>query len=95
MYSNNVTKFLLNLFKDGKLVLNLEDEIIRDTLVAHDGHLLNARMREHLGMAPLREPEPIADPNVEITLTSEDLEANPTDTDVSDDSGARAKESDE
>ncbi|HRX78306.1 MAG TPA: Re/Si-specific NAD(P)(+) transhydrogenase subunit alpha, partial [Pirellulaceae bacterium] len=58
MYSNNVTKFLLNLVKDGKVALNLEDEIIRDTLVAHDGQLLNSRMRDILGMEPLPEPTP-------------------------------------
>jgi NAD(P) transhydrogenase subunit alpha len=95
MYSNNVTKFLLNLIKDGKVELNLEDEIIRDTLVAHDGQLRNTRMRELLGMAPLPEPEPEADRNVEMTLTSEDIEAGATDTDADDHDGESAKENDE
>ena len=94
MYSNNVTKFLLNLVKDGKVELNLEDEIIRDTLVAHGGQLLNTRMRDILGMAPLPEPEPVADPNVEMTLTSEDLEADAADTDRDDHDGELAKETD-
>lgn len=94
MYSNNVTKFLLNLIKDGKVELNLEDEIIRDTLVAHGGQLLNTRMRDILGMAPLPEPEPVADPNVEMTLTSEDLEADAADTDRDDHDGELAKETD-
>lgn len=93
MYSNNVTKFLLNLIKDGQVALNLEDEIIRDTLVAHDGQLVNARMRDILGLEPLPEPEPEADPNAEITLTSEDIEADTPDTDDHD--GEQAKESNE
>lgn len=95
MYSNNVTKFLLNLIKDGKVALNLEDEIIRETLVAHDGQLVNARMRDILGLEPLPEPEPEPAPNVEITLTSEDIEADTTDTDANDHDGESAKETDE
>ncbi|MBI2477299.1 MAG: Re/Si-specific NAD(P)(+) transhydrogenase subunit alpha [Planctomycetia bacterium] len=95
MYSNNVTKFLLNLIKDGQVALNLEDEIIRDTLVAHDGQLVNARMRDILGLEPLPEPAPEPDPNVEITLTSEDLEADTTDTEANDHDGESAKETDE
>ncbi len=95
MYSNNVTKFLLNLIKDGQVALNLEDEIIRDTLVAHDGQLVNARMRDILGLEPLPEPAPKADPNVEMTLTSEDIEADATDTDADDHDGESAKETDE
>ena len=33
MYARNLTAFLLHLVKDGKLQLNLEDEIVRETLV--------------------------------------------------------------
>ncbi|MBC8355836.1 MAG: Re/Si-specific NAD(P)(+) transhydrogenase subunit alpha [Planctomycetes bacterium] len=94
MYSNNVTKFLLNLIKDGNVELNLEDEIIRDTLVAHEGQLLNARMRDILGMEPLPVPEPMPEPE-ETDSPSQDAEANSTDTDVDDDSGEKAKEADE
>ena len=57
MFSNNITKFLLNLVKDGEVEMNLEDEIIRDTLIAHDGELINSRMRDSLGMEPLPEPQ--------------------------------------
>lgn len=93
MYSNNVTKFLLNLVKDGQVVLNLDDEIIRDTLVAHEGQLLNARMRDILGLPPLAEPEPNAEP--ETDSSTQDAETNSTDTDVNEDSGESAKEADE
>jgi H+-translocating NAD(P) transhydrogenase subunit alpha len=39
MYSRNVHSFLGLLVKDGELVLDFEDEIVRDTCVAHDGRV--------------------------------------------------------
>jgi NAD(P) transhydrogenase subunit alpha len=48
MYARNVAAFLQNLVKDGQVNLNLEDEIIRDTLLAHQGELVNPRVRELL-----------------------------------------------
>jgi NAD(P) transhydrogenase subunit alpha len=53
MYSNNITKFLLNLVKDGQVAMNMEDEIIRDTLVAHAGQVCHPRIRDLLGLEPL------------------------------------------
>ena len=50
MYARNVTSFLLHLVKDGKLQLNLEDEITRETLLTHDGEIVHARVREFFGM---------------------------------------------
>ncbi len=50
MFANNVTKFLLNLVKKGELNLNLEDEIIRDTLVTRGGEVVQSRVREILGL---------------------------------------------
>src|SRR5208282_2754 len=41
MYSRNVTAFLLNLLKDGKLEIDLEDEITRGTLVTRDGNVVH------------------------------------------------------
>jgi len=46
MYSRNITAFLLYLLKEGKLQLNQEDEIIRETLVTHEGEVVNPRVRE-------------------------------------------------
>ena len=46
MYARNVTTFLLHLVKDGKLQLNPQDEIVRDTLLTHGGEIVNARLRE-------------------------------------------------
>jgi NAD(P) transhydrogenase subunit alpha len=56
MYSNNMTKYLLNMVKDGKINLDVEDEIIRDTLITRDGEIVHARVRELLDMSPLPEP---------------------------------------
>jgi NAD(P) transhydrogenase subunit alpha len=46
MYARNLTAFLTYLVKDGKLQLNDQDEIIRETLVTRDGEIVNARVRE-------------------------------------------------
>ena len=46
MYARNISAFLLHLVKDGKLQLNLEDEIIRSTLVTRNGEIVNPRVRE-------------------------------------------------
>jgi H+-translocating NAD(P) transhydrogenase subunit alpha len=51
MYARNVTAFLLYLIKDQKLQLNLDDEIVRETLVTRGGKVVNARVREFFGMA--------------------------------------------
>src|SRR5579871_3754264 len=55
MYARNVTAFLLHLIKHQKLQLNMEDEIVRDTLLTRDGEVANARVREFFGM-----PAPVA-----------------------------------
>lgn len=46
MYAKNVATFLLHLVKDGKLQLNPDDEIVRDTLLTQGGEIVNARLRE-------------------------------------------------
>ena len=51
MYSKNVTTLVLHLIKDGKLALDMDDEIVRDTLVTHDGEVGQPRVREALGLA--------------------------------------------
>jgi H+-translocating NAD(P) transhydrogenase subunit alpha len=52
MFSNNVTKFLLNMVADGKLTWNMEDQIVRDTLVCHQGEVTGAQVRQLLGLEP-------------------------------------------
>jgi len=41
---------VLNFVAKGEINLSLEDEINRDTMVAKDGEVVGARMREALGM---------------------------------------------
>jgi H+-translocating NAD(P) transhydrogenase subunit alpha len=53
MYARNVTAFLQHLVKDGSLRLDLEDDIIRETLVTHGGQVVNARVREAFSMPAL------------------------------------------
>jgi NAD(P) transhydrogenase subunit alpha len=47
-YARNVTSFLLHLVKDGRLRLDLEDEITRQTLVTRDGEVVHPAVRERL-----------------------------------------------
>jgi len=51
MYAKNISTFFLNMFKDGAINLNMEDEIIRDTMVTKDGDVVSTRVRELLGMS--------------------------------------------
>jgi NAD(P) transhydrogenase subunit alpha len=53
MYARNLTNFLLNMVKDGKLRLNMEDEIIRSTLVTQGGEIVNPRVREFFSLPAL------------------------------------------
>jgi NAD(P) transhydrogenase subunit alpha len=57
MFARNVSAFLLHLVKDGKAQMDLQDEIIRETLVTRDGEVVNGRVREFFGMpAPAGAP---------------------------------------
>src|SRR5579885_135487 len=53
MYAKNLTAFLLNLIKGGRLQLNLEDEIIRETLLTREGEIVNQRVREFFSLPAL------------------------------------------
>ncbi|MCH8838274.1 MAG: Re/Si-specific NAD(P)(+) transhydrogenase subunit alpha [Candidatus Marinimicrobia bacterium] len=52
MYAKNITTFLNNMVDDGQLHLNLEDEIIRGSLLTYNGEVYNNQVRELLGLAP-------------------------------------------
>lgn len=56
MYARNITAFLLHLVKDGKLRLDPEDEIIRETLLTRGGELVNQRVREFFSQPALVSP---------------------------------------
>jgi NAD(P) transhydrogenase subunit alpha len=53
MYARNLTTFLLYMVKDGKLQLNLQDEIIRETMITNGGEVVNARVRDFFKMPAL------------------------------------------
>lgn len=48
MYARNITSFLLNMVKDGRLAPSPEDEIVRETLLARDGRVLHPQVLERL-----------------------------------------------
>jgi NAD(P) transhydrogenase subunit alpha len=39
--------------KDGKLQLNMDDEIVRETMLTHSGEVVNPRVREFFSLPPL------------------------------------------
>jgi NAD(P) transhydrogenase subunit alpha len=51
MYARNAVTFIQNMVKEGEVKVDVEDEIIRDTLVTSDGDVVNPRVREILGMS--------------------------------------------
>ncbi|MGC1829993.1 MAG: Re/Si-specific NAD(P)(+) transhydrogenase subunit alpha [Candidatus Acidiferrales bacterium] len=53
LYARNAATFLLHMVKDGKLNLNLQDEIVRETLVTQGGEVVNARVREFFSLPAL------------------------------------------
>jgi NAD(P) transhydrogenase subunit alpha len=52
MYSSNITAFFTHLAKDGRLQVDLSDEIARETLVARGGQVVHPKVREALGLPP-------------------------------------------
>ena len=46
MYARNLSNFLVYMMKEGKPQLNVQDEIVRETMVTHGGEIVNARVRE-------------------------------------------------
>lgn len=53
MFSSNVAKLLLHITKDGELDLNLEDEIVCETLVVENQQVVHTRLRDLLGLAEI------------------------------------------
>lgn len=49
MYGKNLTTFLKEITKDGALALDLENEVHRETLVAHEGKVVHERIKSLLG----------------------------------------------
>jgi len=49
MYAKNISTFLLHLVKEGKLELDLDDEITKGAMVAHGGKLVHQAVLDALG----------------------------------------------
>jgi NAD(P) transhydrogenase subunit alpha len=60
MYAKNLSAFLLHLVQDGRVRLDADDEIIRDTLVTRGGEVVNARVRDFFGVTEERTGGPTA-----------------------------------
>jgi NAD(P) transhydrogenase subunit alpha len=53
MYARNVSAFLLHLVKDGKMQLNMQDEIIRETVLTEGGEVISAKLRQFYSLPAL------------------------------------------
>ena len=45
MFGNNVAKFLQNMVKAGQANINMEDEIVRETMVTRDGQVVHPKLK--------------------------------------------------
>ncbi len=50
MYSKNISNLVLLMVKDEEIKINMEDEILKESLVVEDGNVVNDRVRESLGI---------------------------------------------
>ena len=56
MFARNITAFLTYVIKDQKLNLNIEDEIVRETLLTNSGEIVQTRVREFFKLpAPVKQ----------------------------------------
>ena len=53
MYARNIAAFLAHMMKDGKLRLDLNDEIIQSTMVTRGGEVVHPRVREFFSLPAL------------------------------------------
>jgi NAD(P) transhydrogenase subunit alpha len=56
MFAKNLVALLQLLTKNGELVIDLKDEVIRETLATKDGQVQTPRIRDTLGLGPLVQP---------------------------------------
>jgi NAD(P) transhydrogenase subunit alpha len=53
LHARNVANFLALVVKAGALTIDMDDEIVRETLVARDGEVVHPRLRETLRLPAL------------------------------------------
>ena len=58
VYAKNVQTFLKEIVDEGAINVDLENQVIADTLVTKDGEVVNNRIREILGLTPIEPPAP-------------------------------------
>ena len=46
MYAKNLLNLLLHIGKEGKVDLNMEDEIVKGSLITYNGEVINSRVKE-------------------------------------------------
>ena len=51
MYAKNISTYLQHLIKEGAVVIDMEDEITRETVVCREGAIVHPRVAERLGIA--------------------------------------------
>ena len=56
MFAKNLTNFVSLITREGKFHLNLNDEVVRDTMAANRGTVTSAAVRACLGLEPLKTP---------------------------------------
>ena len=72
LFGKNVANFMGLMVVDGKINIDVDDDVIRDSVVARGGDVVNNRVREALGLEPLPEPEPPApEPEPEADTSEE------------------------
>ena len=62
MLAKNLTNFLRLITRGGEFHLNLDDEVVRETLATYRGEVVSRQVRELLGLAPLETPPPGSPP---------------------------------
>ena len=54
LYSRNITNFLRHLLKEGEVSFDMEDPIVKDTLVSRDGRFIDGKIKDVLDMENLK-----------------------------------------
>jgi len=57
MFSRNVTSFILDISKDGRIDLDMDDECVAGTVITQNGEVVHTRVRELMGLDIAVAPE--------------------------------------
>jgi NAD(P) transhydrogenase subunit alpha len=60
-FAKNIANFVALIVNDKAIHLDVDDQIVKETVTTHDGQVVHARVREALGLDPLPAP-PAAEP---------------------------------